>query len=246
MCSQCSDGYFYDSVAGLCESCGNSGISIVMVVVIILLALLIATPLLIAFLRWKLMDTSDFLRAHNNISAVLCLVAVHIYATFRCYSKEQRADKEAAMIKYYELHYSEESTVAKSEFKRFLKNIMGPKTKVYVGFLQIVAALPYVLSIQYPKTFTALSGMFSLLNINLKSVGVDCYYKGDYVDYLLLATIAPMVFSVVLVLCLFAHVAIAKSFGRNTAAIQGNYFYIFVFVVSRQVLKLVYLKLNRC
>ena len=240
MCSQCSDDYFFDSVAGICESCGNSGISVIMIIVIILMVFLIATPLIVALLRWKLMATSTFLRDHNHASAVLCLAAVHIYATLRCYSKQQRADTEDAMRSYYEHYFGEEAEekrdFAKTAYKRFFKNIMGPKAKVYVGFLQIVAALPFVLGIQYPKTFTAMSGMFSLLNINLKSVGIECYYKGDYVDYLLLATIGPMIFTIVFGLCYCLHYAIANSIRQNTTTLLGKYFYIFVFVVSRIIM----------
>jgi len=87
---------------------------------------------------------------------------------------------------------------------------ISAKLAVHFGLFQVLGTLPFVLDVQFPRIFTSVFGESSnALNLNLPQLfGVKCTFKYDYVDYLVLATMLPILLSLALYVLMVISIAI--------------------------------------
>jgi hypothetical protein len=68
------------------------------------------------------------------------------------------------------------------------------KTKIYVSLVQIVAAIPSVMDVSMPLRFSEFISIGAIVNLDFfSSAGVSCTRSYDFIDYLLIMTLAPFV-----------------------------------------------------
>ena len=74
------------------------------------------------------------------------------------------------------------------------QDLLMPIVKIMMTVFQIVSNMPAAINLQFPPRVTRLFAAFAFVNFTSMNFGSpQCYYKYDYVDLLMLQTVAPLV-----------------------------------------------------
>jgi hypothetical protein len=80
------------------------------------------------------------------------------------------------------------------------------KTKILVSLYQILSSFPTVLNLSFPPTFSRTARAFSVLNLNIfGGLGLSCVFPLDFVHYLMIVTITPVIIAILLLVSYVCH-----------------------------------------
>lgn len=178
LCSVCSAGYF--PVESACVPCKDERFF---------------TPTLIGYI---------------GIFCVLLVAAgASFYIYYKMYLLERKEDDEGVSINETESSSVENSgpgtvlSMIRALYNWALENRkqITSKLKVLVSTYQIVTAASVVLSVNLPHSYTSFIDVASFLNLNLTSaLPISCSDSFNFVDSMLMTTMAPLGFACILVL----------------------------------------------
>jgi hypothetical protein len=195
LCSSCLYDYYYDSTMVACKRCSDVGLSVVGIFVIFILVLSAVLVTFIQLARFLLHPQKHpLLLQDKSLPAIFLIFCVTAYSYFLLDDAEKRKERESRATSFYTKWNSGLSSKYRGRTSLLLKRNLQPMLKINIGFLQIITSLPSVLEISYPSIFSGITGIFSWFNVNLKNIGVECYFHGDYVDYLIVTTVIPFLF----------------------------------------------------
>ena len=103
-----------------------------------------------------------------------------------------------------------------------------PKLKILVTAYQIISNFPFTLNLQFPEKASEVFNALSFVNLSALTLGSpQCYTTFDYVDRIMLTTIAPLIIVAVLVLVFFLHVTVRR---KDWRSVVGRYISVFLFI----------------
>jgi hypothetical protein len=95
------------------------------------------------------------------------------------------------------------------------------KTKIYVALFQILSALPFVLDLSFPISFEKTMSFGSVLNLNLfNDVALTCDHHFDYMDFLLMITLTPILCTILVMTVYWAHYRILSKREANASVLE--------------------------
>lgn len=195
LCNVCATGYYYSSGSLTCNICSNSGAG--------QLALLVIVPVLIwSVVAWAVLNakslTGTILYATSDIAikgTVQSVVSgVNKIASTATSSSANTAMATAAIT---------EARTWKESMISILGRLKGfmPAAKIMMSVFQIVSGFPMVLQISFPFAISGLFGVMGKINFASLNVGSpQCYSTNrfDYIDSMMMTTLAPIVISVLI------------------------------------------------
>lgn len=213
LCAVCSNGFYFETSTSSCEKCPSGGLNVFGIIIVAIVGCLLSIPVFVLTLRFAHSSSADTLITNLSCSALFFMVYVRCIALRRSITEKERIQKEDAWNDF------------------FVR--LQPKLKIYVSLVQILSALPFVLNVTFPSLFASLLNIGSLLNINFAAaLGVTCYGSFDYIDYLVMTTIIPVLLSTTLLIICISHVVYVQYRRTNSEAtittIIGKYLTIFL------------------
>ena len=122
------------------------------------------------------------------------------------------------------------STVA-SVVGRLDQDMLMPTVKIMTTAYQIVSNMPSAIDLKFPAVVTKLFAAFYFVNFTSMNFGSpQCYYKYDYVDVLVLQTVAPLVLIALLFL------AYLVDLRCRTTPMERSIYVTFFFLITYLVL----------
>lgn len=111
------------------------------------------------------------------------------------------------------------------------------KSKIYVTLFQILSSFPFVLQLSFPATFSKIMSFGSIVNLNIfNDAALNCDYRYDYIDFLLIVTIVPAILTALWVMmytCQYSYKRWYQLKPRTDASVVQLYStYLKVFLVS--------------
>ncbi len=106
------------------------------------------------------------------------------------------------------------------------------RIKIYLTLFQVLLALPSVLRLDYPSSFTSMTNIVSIVNLNHlgEDLGLTCVRQDyDYVDLLIIETLYPLVAIVLLLSIGKFHAFIVRMREDNTSksnSLYSQYFFV--------------------
>ena len=74
------------------------------------------------------------------------------------------------------------------------QDLLMPMVKIMMTVYQIISGMPNAIDLKFPPHATQLFNAFAFVNFTSMNFGSpQCYYKYDYVDILMVQTLAPLV-----------------------------------------------------
>jgi hypothetical protein len=162
LCSLCSEGYFLQSITGECQVCPTAMVTPSALVLLVIIVL-------VAVLTFRLLFVQDF-------DSVDQLTDFTVFG-FLSY--------------LYRLICGDDLGISEEDLGTVTSRVTG-KTKIYVSLVQIVAAIPSVMDVSMPLRFSEFISIGAIVNLDFfSSAGVACTKSYDFIDYLLVMTLAP-------------------------------------------------------
>ena len=190
LCAICDEGYYYSPGSNTCEVCEEGGINTFIIVLLCVIGVMLCIPVVLLVLSWTGTSTLDTVVTNMSVSALMYM----FYIKFVTVRKPGEDETEAERDKREE-HIN-------SMFLRIM-----PKFKIFISMLQITSSMPAVLGMSFPPFFTNITSIFGLLNLDIvANLGLSCRFKNiDYVDYLILTCLGPMICSLSLAVMYSCH-----------------------------------------
>merc|ERR1711991_455633 len=99
----------------------------------------------------------------------------------------------------------------KGVYDKYIVSAVG-YVKTIVATLQIISSCPVTFQIAYPIAFTDFLQLFSVLNLDFVSIlPFSCSYNIDFVDTLMVTTLAPIIFGACLAIGFYVQYSIQKN-----------------------------------
>ena len=74
------------------------------------------------------------------------------------------------------------------------QDLLMPMVKIMMTVFQIISGMPNAIDLKFPPHATQLFNAFAFVNFTSMNFGSpQCYYKYDYIDILMVQTLAPLV-----------------------------------------------------
>ena len=113
---------------------------------------------------------------------ILCLLFPGVIAYLYFEHVSAAMENNACMVKM------------KGIYDKYIVSTVG-YVKTIVATLQIISSCPVTFQIAYPIAFTDFLQVFSVLNLDFVSIlPFSCSYNIDFVDTLMVTTLAPIIF----------------------------------------------------
>lgn len=183
MCAVCSDDYYFSSGDYECKPCGDFSVN---PFTLIFVAVILGGVVAAVFWRVKSKKTDtpeDFI---NRMLVKFGLL-------------KNRLTSED--LKSLSVHRKKRIALWRA------------KLKLYITLYQIVVSAPYVLNLTFPKFYTQMANIFSILTFNIfQESGASCgIHNFDYIDYLFFTTLTPVAVTLLLWICNILHIFVYKS-----------------------------------
>jgi hypothetical protein len=218
LCAICEEEYYYSPGSNTCEICEEGGVNTFLIVLLCVLGVLLCVPLALLSLSWTGSTTLDTVITNLSVPALLYM----FYMKFMIVKKPGENETEA------------EREQRESNINDFFVRIML-KFKIFISMVQITSSMPAVLGMTFPPFFTKVTSIFGLLNLDIATnLGLSCRFKDiDYVDYLIMTCVAPMICSLFLCLVYNCHRYMLKRRRAHYEEVAGVYAkYLLVFLMG--------------
>ena len=202
LCAVCAHNFYFASITSTCEACGNNGTT--------QLSLMVVIPLL--FIAVVVTASLKFRRKHVEEEGALELAPMTGGSGVEPVSHEDEEMHSSARVtgdsgtgmsgagvsmKSLKLMFQpviETGSAVASLVGSVDRGLLMPIVKIMMTVFQIVSNLPAAIDLQFPHHVTRLFVAFAFVNFTSMNFGSpQCYYKYDYVDLLMLQTLAPLV-----------------------------------------------------
>ena len=189
LCAVCSDQYFFAPGSSTCEPCSEAGLNVFFIVLLCLLLLFLCIPIVLIVLSWTGSTTLDSVIAHLSLPSLLYLFYMKLFVVVdknKETDEERRKREERLNIKFLRIM---------------------PKFKIFVSMFQITSSMPAVFAMSFPPFFSKVSSFFGVLNFDIvANLGLSCQFDDvDYVDYLVMTCLGPLLLCVVLSIMYYIH-----------------------------------------
>ena len=184
LCAICDADYFYSSASNTCEVCTTGSSLLDPIFLIIVITLFFAT-VISGYLMFQRIKKAE-------VQTLDDLIIFLFFNTKRGMSDDPVADKKRAV-----------------DQSRSLRGHM----KVYITYFQILAALPHILEIDFPDSYSRIMSALSILNLEIvQSSMVSCSSSNapDHIDILYIETIYPFMLALVIYGVATLHVFISN------------------------------------
>lgn len=188
LCAVCDDKYYHSATTNTCEVCTEESSLVDPIFLTLVFAGLICL-FLIGFFMYQRIKKAEIQTMDDLV----------IYLFFN--AKPGTSDDPAA-----------HKARAVNQSRSLRGNI-----KIYLTYFQIVATLPHILEVDFPQSFTAVISAASLLNLEIvQSSAVACSSSKvpDHIDILVVETIYPFVFALVIFCVAKLHVLWLSGWGK--------------------------------
>ncbi|RYH21675.1 hypothetical protein EON65_20285 [archaeon] len=193
LCSVCSDGYFFKD--GLCQSCDSTNeMSITVIVIIALFGLLIGAVMSYYCYFYVYVDMVDLKR--QIVDAI-------------------NRGVPGPQLTIFQLLYL--------WIRKKMQDITV-KVKIFISTFQVVSGCTSVFDVNMPNAFAAFADAFSFVNLDVYSIfPIGCAQQMNFMDELLLTTVAPLLCVGLMGLFLAAVYARMKHMASDEAIRQYEY-----------------------
>lgn len=219
LCATCRYDYYMETNQGRCLQCPDRSFAALLVIICLVAFIVLAIIPLSSAARYGLLQLfGEEFPNKCNFTAF----AVGLYS-YILNSSVNNGDKDNTPYSTYI------SGLVNAANMRLV-----PKAKIVISLFQIVAAFRYVLLTSYKNV-----GMYKDNNtildkiVNLSaSIGLECFHSVDYVDYLLMVTVVPLVATTVFYFIFCMHYVWLErrvQYPYNTLAkLETSYFWMFL------------------
>ena len=154
-----------------------------MIILLVVISLLLCIPISLVILSWSSSTTFDAVITNFSLPAVLYMFYIKLFMTNKTLKSETDAERRKR---------EDEMNI------KFLR--VMPKFKIFVSMFQITSSMPSVLALTFPPFFRRVASIFGFLNLDIvKNLGLSCHFKDvDYVDYLIMMCVGPILLCVLL------------------------------------------------
>ena len=216
LCAICDEEFYFSPGSNTCEVCEEGGINTFMIVFLCVVGVLLIFPLGFLALSWTGSTTLDTVITNLSLPALMYI----FYMKFLVVKKPRENETEAERLK------------REGDINDLFARIM-PKFKIFISMVQITSAMPAILGMSFPSFFNKVTSIFGLLNLDIVSnMGLSCRFKDvDYVDYLIMTCVAPMICSALLFVMYNCHQLLLKSKKASfeeMAAVYSKYLLVFL------------------
>ena len=251
LCATCAHNYYFSSTTTTCEACGNNGntqMSLMFVIPALMIVVVVAVYIL--FVKFG-QDLADGERT-NKLAAMAGGAEVESESDEEEGGQEGNMDGDSnvAVLTLFDGLKRRLKGVGKrikSQMKLFKpliefgsavvgyvgnldQDLLMPMVKIMMTVFQIVSGMPNAIDLKFPPHAARMFEVFAFVNFTSMNFGSpQCYYKYDYVDVLMLQTLAPLALIALLFLAyLVDHRCRATPIGRS---VYVTFFFLITYLV---------------
>lgn len=210
LCAVCADQYWFSSASSRCQSC--SDVSSVLSPATIVVVAIVGLAVIAGGLYYRKLDAAS--KACNRRIDVGCLFLTDIG-----YLNGNSTDEDIQQAKLF----------CRVLFKRMLARF-----KIYVTMYQCIVAMPFVLDMHFPESFSRVLAPLNIVNLDIVGLvyGACDNSDIDYIDKLVTRTLYPMVVVMVLFLAREVHTRLLRRRAHISEdainSIRDFYFFLFL------------------
>ena len=166
------------------------------------------------------------------IFTVLLVLAIAAATSVCCASSTAKANERMALVAGVQDKIEGMSVVQQvvSTIRARLPGVKHSKVKLkcFVSFSQIVATVGFTCNVSFPSIFETIISPLALMNLNIvPALGLQCRFNGfDYVDTMILITVAPLVMASLIGLAYILQLLATRN--KPTRLSSEKFFYAFL------------------